>query len=178
MHILIGLLTATAGLFWALDALQRSGALETLNPFLWYRRAQWNKKYRKKPIYSLDNPIDVAAVLLLGTAKCEGEISSEQKREILEIFENEFHLTSKVASDLLLSSSHLMKDEDHLVDNLQKVLEQSGSMFSEEQIDSVLSLMRRVSGIENPMDERQRQLIQATETCLAKVRKNQNTWRS
>ena len=39
MHILIGLITAIAGLFWALNSLQRSEFNFGLsNPFLWSRR--------------------------------------------------------------------------------------------------------------------------------------------
>jgi hypothetical protein len=46
MHYLIGLITAVAMLIFALSRLQRAGLdLNALNPFLWYRRAQWKKLY-------------------------------------------------------------------------------------------------------------------------------------
>ena len=44
MHIVIGILTAVAGLFWAISALQNSGAIDSLNPFLWRRRARSGEK--------------------------------------------------------------------------------------------------------------------------------------
>ena len=119
MHIVITLITALGGLFWAMYYLQRSGFdFNSLNPFLWHRRAQWQNKYNTKPIYNLSEPLDVAVLLLLGIAKCEGEISAEQKQQLLKILENEFHLSGDQASDQLLASSHLLKDEIYLVDNI------------------------------------------------------------
>ena len=55
VHIVIGVLSAVAGLIWAMVALQRSGLdLNALNPFLWHRRSQWKKKYGENP-YSMQN---------------------------------------------------------------------------------------------------------------------------
>lgn len=177
MHIVIGVLSAVAGLIWAMVALQRSGLdLTALNPFLWHRRNQWKKKYREKPIYTLGDPMDVAALLLLGTAKCEGEISAEQKREIAAIFQNEFHLGRDAAADLLLASAHLIRDEIYLVDNLNKILEKSRPRFTEDQVASVLSLMRRVANLDSAMNEEQRKLVQATEHHLVTSIKQQGTW--
>jgi len=177
VHIVIGVLSAVAGLIWAMVALQRSGLdLTALNPFLWYRRNQWKKKYADKPIYALDAPMDVAAVLLLGTAKCEGEISTEQKKAIVVIFQNEFHLGRDEASDLLLASAHLIRDEIYLVDNLGKILEKSRPRFTEDQVASVLSLMRRVANLDSAMNQEQRKLVQATEDYLGTASKHQGTW--
>jgi hypothetical protein len=124
MHIVLGFLSAVAGLVWALVALQRSGFNpDSLNPFLWFRRSRWRRKYATNPLYNLDDPMDVAAVLILGTAKCEGEISAEQKRAIQTLFEDEFRLDRNAAADLLLASSHLIRNEIYLVDSLDKILE-------------------------------------------------------
>lgn len=44
MHILIGLITAIAGLVWALHSLQNAGVnLNGFNPFYWMRRRKWEK---------------------------------------------------------------------------------------------------------------------------------------
>ena len=92
MHIVLSIITALAGLAWALSSLQKSGFdIQALNPFLWHRRNAWRKKHDTKPIYKLSEPIDVAAILLLGVAKCEGEVSAEQKNKLVEIFQKDFH---------------------------------------------------------------------------------------
>ena len=140
MHIVIAVITAVAGLLWALNSLQRSGFhFSSLNPFLAYRRWQWSRTYGGRPIYKLDRPIDVAAVLLLGVAKADGAITSDQKRELLAMFQSEFSISRDEASDLLLASSHLIRDEIYLVDHLDKILERSAERFEPDAIGSLLA---------------------------------------
>jgi hypothetical protein len=124
---------------------------------------KWNRKFAEKPIYSLHSPLDVAALLLLGTAKCEGVISAEQKKALHDIYETEFRLGRDEAADLLLASSHLLRDEIYLVDHLSRILERSRDRFTTGQIESLLSLMRRVAGLEGHPNEEQLKLIGAVE---------------
>jgi len=177
MHIIIGIITAVAGLIWALVSLQRAGFnLSSLDPFALYRRLIWKKKYRAKPLYNMQNPMDVAAVLILGVAKCEGEISIEQKQAIQAIFVNEFKLSDSEASDLLVASSYLLRDEVYIVDKLDKVLEKSKSYFNQEQIDSTLELMKQVSRICNETNEEQAKLIARAQKILSPKKEEQSKW--
>lgn len=169
MHIILALLSAIAGLIWALTALQRTGfRLDSLNPFAWYRRSQWLKVYREKPIYNLGEPIDVAALLLLGVVKCEGEISAEQKRELINIFEHDFHLSNAEASDLLLASSYLIRNEIYLADQLAKILAKTANRITEAQIQSILALLNRIGTFESPLNEEQKKLITGVEAFYVK----------
>ena len=86
-------------------------------------------KLDAKPLYNLEKPVDVAAVILLGAAKLEGEISREQKLDILDTFHSEFHMSKSQAMELFVSSSYLLREEDHLLANLSKVLERSKTHF-------------------------------------------------
>lgn len=178
MHIVIGLLSALAGVIWAFVALQRAGfKIDSLNPFAWYRRTKWNKQYATPPLHRLSNPIDVAAVLLLGVAKCEGEISAEQKKAILQIFEQTFHLSATDASDLLLASAHLIRNEVYVGDQLPKILEPSKESFTPPLVSSLLQLMRSVSTIEGPSNDEQEKLITATEKFFrAVLKRDPNSW--
>ncbi|MBT8122572.1 MAG: hypothetical protein KJO10_08575 [Gammaproteobacteria bacterium] len=177
MHIVLGALSAIAGLIWALVALQRSGFNPaSLNPFLWYRRSQWRKKYGTHPLYNLDDPMDVAAVLILGTAKCEGEISTEQKRTVLEMFEREFKLDNDAAADLLLASAHLIRDDVYLLDRLDNILATSCKQFSQPQAASTLAMMTRIGTFESPLNEEQRKLIVATERFFENTFRRQPQW--
>jgi uncharacterized tellurite resistance protein B-like protein len=172
MHIILALLSAIAGLIWALTALQRTGfRLDSLNPFAWYRRSQWLKVYREKPIYNLGEPIDAAALLLLGVVKCEGEISAEQKRTLIGIFENDFHLSNAEACDLLLASSHLIRNEIYISDQLAKILEKSANRITEAQIQSILTLMNRMGTVESSLNDEQKKLISGVETFYLKRKK-------
>ncbi len=177
MHILIGLITAIAGLFWAINSLQRSGFNPaSLNPFLWNRRRKWKNLYSQKPIYNLDKPLDVAALLLLGTLKCEGEISSEQKAVLTSIYKENFNLNSSEASDLLLASSHLIRDEIYLADNIDNILEKSHQQYSEDQINALLALMDKVSTIESTTNQEQDNLINAVKNYFNKSTHSNGQW--
>jgi hypothetical protein len=177
MHVVIGILTALAGLMWAFLAFQRAGrAFSPVGPFTWYRRVQWQRRFNQKPLYSLKDPVDVAAVLLLGTAKCEGEVSAEQKRELLSIFGQEFQLSPKDASDLLVASAYLLRDEVYILDNLPKILEPAAEAFTPERISSLLALMRRIGTLDSPFNAEQEQLIAATEQYFAQRAPRKGNW--
>ena len=168
MHIVIAVITAVAGLLWALNSLQRSGFhFSSLNPFLAYRRWQWSRTYGERPIYRLERPMDVAAVLLLGIAKADGTITSDQKRELLALFQSEFAISRDEASDLLLASSHLIRDEIYLVDHLDKILARSAQRFAPDAIGSLLGMMRKVAALDGNINGEQQKLIDATERYFA-----------
>jgi uncharacterized tellurite resistance protein B-like protein len=177
MHIIIAVITALAGLLWALNSLQRSGFhFSSLNPFLAYRRWHWQRTYGGRPIYKLERPIDVAAVLLLGTAKADGEITSDQKKLLLEMFQSEFEISRDEASDLLLASSHLLRDVIYLVDHLEKVFERSADKFEHQAIASLLAMMRRVAMLDGSINSEQQKLIDATNRYFAGRRKAVGAW--
>lgn len=177
MHIVIAAITALAGLLWAINSLQRSGFhLSSLNPFLAYRRWQWRKTYGGRPIYKLERPMDVAAVLLLGVAKADGDITSDQKRELLAMFQGEFDLTRDAAADLLLASSHLIRDEIYIVDHLDKILERSAPRFEADAVSSLLAMMRRVAALDGDTNGEQRKLIDAAESFFAARHQPAGKW--
>lgn len=173
MHVVIGFLSAVAGLVWAFVALQRAGLdLNALNPFLWYRRHQWMKKYGEKPVYKIADPMEVSALLLLAMAKCEGEVSAEQKQVLKRIFRDDFHLPEGEADDLLVASAFLLRDEVYLVDNIDKVLQRSGPCFTAAQVRSLTTLLKKVARIEGSENEEQRKLTNGVESWFARAAKS------
>lgn len=177
MHVLIAAITAVAGLLWALNSLQRSGFQpSSLNPFLAYRRWKWSRTHGTKPIYRLDRPMDVAAVLLLGIAKADGTITSDQKRILLEMYQSEFEISRDEASDLLLASSHLVRDEIYLVDHLDKILAPSAERFEANAVASLLRMMRTVAALDGSVNAEQHKLIDATEAYFAAKAPKTQKW--
>ena len=177
MHVLIAAITAVAGLLWALNSLQRSGFNpSSLNPFLAYRRWQWNRTHGMKPIYRLERPMDVAAVLLLGVAKADGAITSDQKKELLALFQAEFEISRDEASDLLLASSHLIRDEIYLVDHLDKILKPSAARFEGDAVASLLRMMRKVAVLDGSVNSEQQKLIDETEAFFAAKAPRAQKW--
>lgn len=176
MHIIIGLITAIGGLLWALNSLQRSGfSFSSLNPFAWKRRREWRKKYQESPLYSINNPMESAAVLLLGTAKLEGEISQEQKKQILNIFSEEFNLSTNEAGELFASTAYLLQHENNFLKNINRILSKSAEKFSSEQKQSTLELIKRISQIDSDILETQQELINTVSKILL-VNNKQEKW--
>ena len=177
MHIVIAAITALAGLLWALNSLQRSGfSFSSINPFLAYRRWQWRRTYGGRPIFQLQQPMEVAAVLLLGVAKADGDITSDQKRELQAMFQSEFDISRDEAADLLLASSHLIRDEIYIVDHLDKILERSAPRFEPATVGSLLGMMRRVAALDGSINTEQQKLIDTTERFFSSRQQAPGKW--
>ena len=179
MHYAIGLITAIAGLIFAVHRLQQAGLdLNALNPFLWYRRRQWAKKYAAKPLYCVDKPMDLAALLLLATAKCEGEVSAEQKSLLINVFKAEFHLDAKGAEDLLVASAYLLRDEMEIASQLDHILERSKNRYTADQARSTVELMQKVAEVEGSANEAQVTLVEGVKRILDTATAPPDKWDS
>lgn len=160
MAQLIALLGAVAGLIWAVNSIQKSGI--SLNPFAWMRRMKWQKEFGTKPLYRLRDPTEVAAVLLLGTAKCKGELTATQKAKLREVFIGVLKLPEAEADDLMVAASFMVRDEVYIVDNLARIVGNVRRSLSAEQKASVLNLMEEVARIDGAVNTEQRKLIDQT----------------
>ncbi len=108
---------------------------------------------------------------LLGIAKADGEITSDQKRELQNLFQNEFEISRDEAADLLLASSYLIRDEIYIVDHLDKILELSAAKFEPTAVTSLLGMMRRIAALDGSINGEQQKLIDATEGYFATKQK-------
>ena len=154
MHIIIGLLTTTAGLIWALHALQNSGFdLNSLNPFYYARRRKWQSTYGARPILNIDEPMTLGAVMVLGVAGCDGSITRETKADIFNMFQSEFGLDAKGANELYISASHLLKGEENLVGQMPHIVKRSKDKLNEEQHLSIVLLMDKAGNLEGGLGD-------------------------
>lgn len=160
MHIVVAILGAIAGLFWAMNALTRSGfSFDSLNPFAWYRRHKWLKNVNESPVFKLENPMEVAGLLTIATAKFEGEVTREMKEKIIKTFETEFGIEYKLAYDLFVSSSFILQKEPNLIGKLGKVIARSKARFTKSQFDSTVDILDNIAIAEGPATESQRRFI-------------------
>ena len=140
MHIILGLLGTIVTILILLNRLSDAGIdFGWLNPFTWRRRRAWRKKFEGNPVFALDTPLEVAALLATSLAKIDGEISKEEKATLLSLFQSEFGKTEKEASDLLMSSIYLFGDGEQAIAKPDKVMQRSLDKFSDEQAESVMA---------------------------------------
>ncbi|MGD8594171.1 MAG: tellurite resistance TerB family protein [Gammaproteobacteria bacterium] len=179
MHIVLGLLGAIVTILILLNRLADAGIdLGGLNPFLWHRRRKWRQQYEGDPIYKLSNPMDVTALLMVAVAKSDGDMSAEEKKAILEIFQNQFHLSRRAASDLMVASVYLLKDVSELRSNIKKVLAPSIDAFSKEQADSAISLVSQIAALDGNHNTIREELVTNIKYCLTPATQDKQKWQT
>lgn len=177
MHIILAALSAVAGVIWALYRLQNSGVdLNAFNPFHWARRRRWEKKLGVKPLHRLDKPMEAAAALVLAVLRSEGEISREQKAEAIELFKTEFKLDHPTSVELFSSSSFLLHDTVDIVSEIKHILAPTKALFTPEQSQSSVELIRRASLFDGSISPIQESIINAVSRELSDPAEPQGKW--
>ncbi len=173
MHVLIALLTAVATLLYALE---RIGVdIGWINPWAWKRKRAWQKAYHANPAFSLENPMEAIALALCATAKIDGDLTLEEKDELNNIFSSEFRLSSEQSNKLLRSSIFLIGSDEEIFKRPKDILSPSLNQFTDEQKESSILLLNRISNIGGQASASQQKYIQEIENTL-KPSKSSNTW--
>lgn len=147
MHIVLGLLTTIVTLLILLNRLAEAGiSLGGLNPFLLHRRRKWQQQLEGNPIYHVESPMDATALLMVATARLDGDMSAGDKATIIEGFTDELNLSKREAAALLVSSTYLHGRGDELRANLDRILQPSLPNFTEEQARSAIALLDGLCG--------------------------------
>ena len=177
MHIILGFLGTIVTILWLLHRLAEMGIdLGGLNPWLWRRRRNWKNRYEANPIYVIESPMEATAVLITAVAKADGVISSEEKQEVLNIFESEFSLSKREAAELLISSDFLLGDGDAVRSNMEGVLQPSLESFSEEQAASAVQLIRRMAAVGGNSSPIQNEIVAAASRVLTPKTQPKGKW--
>jgi len=154
MHVVIALLGGVATILYLLNHLGVD--IGWLNPYWWKRRRQWAAKYQGDPIYSVEDPLHVAALLIIGVAKIEGDLTAEQKQAIRQQFSSKFSMSEQETSDLLGSAAHLLAAPQLVSTQLKELARRNKDNFSGEQADSLLEMMQAVADAEGAVSPGQR----------------------
>ena len=174
MQVVLGLLTTVVAILYFLDRLGID--LGGLNPFYWRRRRAWAAKYQGDPIYSVEDPMHVAALLIVGAAKLDGDLSSEQKKVILTQFRDNFSLDTQSASELLGSAAHLLGGPQVIDKQLSGVVQKSKDRLSTDQAESMLKIMAEVVATGGELSANQSEYIANIRSLLVPPDKSQGTW--
>lgn len=174
MHIVIGLLGSLVTILYLLDRLGVD--IGGLNPFYWYRRRAFAKKYGSDPVYSIEDPVHVAALLVIGTAKLEGDLTAEQKRVAQEQFESEFSMDSREASALFGSAAHLLAAPQLIDTQLRKLAQVNEGRFSPEQAASLVQMMNAVATADGDLTAGQQDFINGVRSEFVREKQSQGKW--
>ena len=175
MHIL-AILGAIITILILVRRLDESGIdLGWLNPFLWARRRRWRQKYHANPLFGITDPRDLAALLAVATARRDGDLSSDEKTGLLELFGREFNVPAKTASGLLTSSCYLLGDSQAFLDNPQGVMKPALETMTNEQRHATVHLLEQAAELGGGASELQRELVAELTARLA-PQPAESTW--
>lgn len=174
MHIIIGVITALAGLVWALYRLQNSGVdLNSFNPFYWLRRRKWEKQLGIKTIHQLDNPLDAAALLITAVATFETSVTRDLRNEVAALFETEFHMSHAKAVELFSACLHMLREAGSLEAEVRPIMAPTKAKLNAQQINSLLTMLNKAAGFEATAAAAKDRIIKAVEKELEPQSKNQ-----
>lgn len=177
MHIVLAALGAIVTILILVNRLSDNGIdIGWLNPFAWKRRREWSKKYHANPIYSIQNPMEVTALLMVPLAKSEGDMSSEQKKEIKNKFKEVFHLTEDQSVSLITSSVFMLKNDVSAVNDIDKLLEPSINNFTEDKAKSACMLLKHISSLDGPPNKTQEDIVSCFKRTMTSRFSSQVSW--
>lgn len=174
MHIIIGILTSLVTIFYLLDRLGID--LGGLNPFYWRRRRAWAKKYQGDPIFSIEDPVHVAAILIVGAAKLDGDLTADSKKAALRLFKSKFSLETGGASELLGSAAHLLGSPQVIDTQLAGVMDKNSSTFNREQAESMIQMAIDVASANGELSAKQQEFIGTMKARFTAPEKTAGTW--
>lgn len=174
MHIILGILGVVVTILVLLNRLQDGGIdIGWLNPFSWHRRRKFRQQYQLSAAYTLDNPMDVAALFMLAIAKADGDITREQKESLLGLFESEFRLSPAEAKYLLGSSAHVLGNGAAVKSNPKAVVARCADKFTEEQVLSTRKLFNEVAHLDGAPSDEQASLLKSFVAVLPSTSNSQ-----
>ncbi|NOX68492.1 MAG: TerB family tellurite resistance protein [Gammaproteobacteria bacterium] len=173
MHIVLGLIGSIVSVLYLLDRLGVD--IGWLNPRYWRHRRAWRKKYEGDPIYSIEDPIQIAAVLIVGIAKLEGDLSAEQKSAILGQFEEKFSLDTRGASELFGSAAHLLGAPQIIGAQLDGLSNRNADTFKPDQAQSIIEMIEQISEVGGTLSTAQLEFINILRSRICAPSQN-GTW--
>lgn len=177
MGILLELLGLVVAVTLALGALKRNGVdIGWLNPFTFFHRLRWKQKSTVPPLYALDHPVDVVAVLALAAVQTSGLVTSKQKEGVLELLCQHLGMDEAEANKLWILSSHLLRHRALDAQEVPAVLAKCADKFSDYHQRTLLNVVKAAIAIEPPDNAAQRDLLAAIEAFFDKRKAAAVAW--
>lgn len=177
MHVLLGFLGAAVTILVLLYRLAGIGIdLGGLNPFSWRRQRAWRQKFDANPLFTLQDPRAIAAVLVVGAAKIDGDLSLEEKSAVLAELENTLSMSPKAASELLGSTVFMLGDLQVFGSQLDALLDRYREQLDDDQVASLLDMLDRIAATGGGPTARQRELRAAVQSKWRPENGQAGTW--
>ena len=159
MGVILQILGLIITFTMAMEALRRFGIdVGWLNPLAFFRRRAWAKKVETPPLYALEHPVDVVAVMALAMVQATGAVTVEQKEGVLALLRQHLGLGDADANNLWVASSHMLRRRALAPTEVPAVLERSIEKFTDYHVQTLRSVMQGAAQIVPPASAAQQQL--------------------
>ncbi len=170
MHIIIAVITAIAGLLWALNSLQRSGFdLNSLNPFYWARRKQWEQK-QVNPLYAIETSRELAAFLMFAVMRQAGDPTKEQKAHLLALYRDELKFSAEDSTEMYSVASHLITTDPNYMHKVPDLLAPTLGSMTKDQKVSIQDLVLQIAAFSGTPNTTQSDFMQAISDVFERSR--------
>jgi len=162
VHILIGLLVAAAGAFWAfryITEAARKGREALRDVKGLYRRGKWSRQIDRRLIENLSDPREAAAVLLYQIASYDGAVTDRQKAAMVGEMRAAFGADTETAEGLSAFARMALGQINDAANSLKKILRPVNEACTVEEKRALLDMMLRIAEIEGPVSDMQHRLI-------------------
>ena len=177
MGVILQILGLIITFTMAMEALRRFGIdVGWLNPLSFFRRRAWAKKITTPPLYTLEHPVDVVAVMALAMVQATGAVTVEQKAGVLALLREHLGLSEPDADNLWVASSHMLRNRALAPGEVPAVLERSADKFTDYHVQTLRSVMQGAAQIAPPTSAAQAQLLEAVDAYFAKRRAAARPW--
>lgn len=169
MQILIGLLVAAAGAFFAFRyfveaAREGRDAVSDVKGF--FRSGKWSRKIDRRLIENLADPREAAAVLLYQTASYDGAVTERQKAAMVAEMRAAFGADDETAEGLYAFARMAQGEINDAANNLRKILASVRGACTDEEKETLVSMLTKIGEVEGPLSEAQRRLVDETRRIL------------
>ncbi|MBS9777997.1 MAG: hypothetical protein KGV50_04455 [Gammaproteobacteria bacterium] len=171
MHIILGFLTLLGTLLWVYKNLNESGfKLSSINPFLWKRRHDWNKRRQMNPLFILDTPKDVAAALLYIVNRLDGELSFDEEEILVEDYQSILKMSPQEAQATMQQTKFMLDNYPIVISDIDAIFHQNVlSQFSSAQVKSLVEHLGVIAGRKSGISSTQEEWIKKIKQCFEKL---------
>lgn len=170
MHILVGLLVAAAGAFWAFryftDA-AHEGREAVRDMAGLYRSGKWSRRVGKRLIEHLQDPRESAAILLYQIASYDGAVTERQTSAIIAEMRRAFSADEETAAGLFAFARMAIGEINDASNSLKKIIRPIEAACTPEEKRALVDMLLKVAEIEGPASDTQHRLIGETRRALA-----------
>ncbi len=169
MHILLGIAGAVAAIVFFLyraTYVAREGQELISDAKGAIRRHRWNQHTKHNPLDDIQDPRDIAILLMTETAKYKGALTAAQQDKITSLAQQHFQLDPAEVADMMARVTFATKDLTDVDNVLHKILRPLHDMLDHHEKGELIAMMKGVAAVDGNANAEQRHLIGRTQDKL------------